>query len=194
MKRSACRPISTPSTRRRARAAPGARRHARRGLHRLSRHASHPGAAGAPPARSPRRNIPATCGRCHADAALMAAYKLPADQLAKFRGSVHGDALFVDEHPSAPTCATCHGAHGARAASGTSRPSAVTATPAPASTSTRARTARRAGRARCPSASAATATTTRRAPDLTLFDTACPTCHAAGSAGVRHGADNSRRC
>jgi Doubled CXXCH motif (Paired_CXXCH_1) len=62
-----------------------------------------------------RRNVPATCGRCHADKRLMAAYNLPADQLDKFRGSVHGVALFVDDHPSAPTCATCHGAHGASA-------------------------------------------------------------------------------
>ncbi len=55
------------------------------------------------------RNIPTTCGRCHADHELMAAYNLPADQVDKVRGSVHGTALFVDEHPSAPTCTTCHG-------------------------------------------------------------------------------------
>lgn len=61
------------------------------------------------------RNIPATCGRCHADQELMAAYKLPADQVDKFRRSVHGTALFVDEHPLAPTCTTCHGKHGAAA-------------------------------------------------------------------------------
>lgn len=58
-----------------------------------------------------RENVPATCGRCHADAQLMAAYQLPADQLERFRASVHGVALLVDEHPAAPTCATCHGAH-----------------------------------------------------------------------------------
>lgn len=58
------------------------------------------------------RNIPATCGRCHADAQLMGSYGLAADQVEKFRQSVHGKALFVDEHPAAPTCATCHGAHG----------------------------------------------------------------------------------
>jgi hypothetical protein len=60
-----------------------------------------------------RRNIPATCGRCHSDQALMAEYKLPADQVDKFRHSVHGVALFDEDHPDAPTCATCHGAHGA---------------------------------------------------------------------------------
>ena len=61
------------------------------------------------------RNVPETCARCHSDAALMAQYKLPADQLEKFRKSVHGVALFKEDHPSAPTCARCHGSHGATA-------------------------------------------------------------------------------
>ena len=64
------------------------------------------------------RNIPDTCGRCHADQQLMAAYNLPADQVDRFRRSVHGTALYVDEHPLAPTCATCHGTHGAAALQG----------------------------------------------------------------------------
>ncbi len=59
------------------------------------------------------RNIPATCGRCHSDAQLMAPYGIATDQQEKFRDSVHGRALFIEEHPGAPTCATCHGAHGA---------------------------------------------------------------------------------
>jgi len=62
-----------------------------------------------------RLNISATCGRCHSNRDLMAEYHLPADQAEKFRSSVHGVALFIEEHPSAPTCATCHGAHGAAA-------------------------------------------------------------------------------
>ncbi len=62
-----------------------------------------------------RRNISATCGHCHSDPALMAQYNLPADQVEKFRRSVHGVALFDEDHPMAPTCATCHGAHGASA-------------------------------------------------------------------------------
>jgi NAD-dependent SIR2 family protein deacetylase len=66
-----------------------------------------------PTSPTARRNIPETCGRCHSDQALMGAYKMPADQVEKFRHSVHGIALFDEEHPSAPTCATCHGAHGA---------------------------------------------------------------------------------
>lgn len=58
-------------------------------------------------------NVPDTCGRCHSDQELMSAYGFPADQVEKFRSSVHGVALLIDRHPSAPTCATCHGAHGA---------------------------------------------------------------------------------
>lgn len=61
------------------------------------------------------RNVPETCARCHSDAALMGEYKLPADQLEKFRKSVHGDSLYSEGHPSAPTCARCHGSHGATA-------------------------------------------------------------------------------
>ena len=54
-----------------------------------------------------------TCGRCHADATLMAKYGLPADVVQDFRGSVHGKALIEGEHPAAPGCTECHGSHGA---------------------------------------------------------------------------------
>jgi len=64
------------------------------------------------------QRVPATCGRCHADEKLMAIYNIPAVQLDAFRASVHGVALFVEQHPDAPTCATCHGAHGATALNG----------------------------------------------------------------------------
>jgi hypothetical protein len=60
-----------------------------------------------------RRNISATCGRCHSAQDMMAAYDLPADQAEKFQRGVHSTALLVEEHPVAPTCATCHGNHGA---------------------------------------------------------------------------------
>jgi hypothetical protein len=68
-----------------------------------------------PTSPTSRHNISVTCGRCHSDQALMAEYSLPADQVEKFASSVHGLALFVGDHPSAPTCASCHGAHGALA-------------------------------------------------------------------------------
>ena len=66
-----------------------------------------------PTSPTARQNILVTCGRCHSDQTLMGEYNLPADQVEKFRTSVHGVSLLDDEHPSAPTCATCHGAHGA---------------------------------------------------------------------------------
>jgi len=153
-------------------------------------HGVHRIVAGVDPA-SPvaPRNVPATCGRCHADAALMASYKLPADSVEQFRGSVHGVALFVDEHPAAPTCSTCHGAHGANTLDGGSIAAAC---------------------GRCHGRTAeylndgphrpASAAADKRAdcvachgyhdtkrPDQTLFATACPSCHAAGSSALATG-------
>jgi hypothetical protein len=58
-------------------------------------------------------NIAQTCARCHADAAYMQGYSIPTDQFAKYRASVHHDALAVRGDLSAPTCSTCHGNHGA---------------------------------------------------------------------------------
>ncbi len=60
-----------------------------------------------------------TCSTCHADAALMGDYvtgtgrPLPIDQYARWRESVHAEALLVREDLSAPTCNDCHGNHGA---------------------------------------------------------------------------------
>jgi cytochrome b subunit of formate dehydrogenase len=50
--------------------------------------------------RSPiaRTNVPATCGKCHADI------------LRTYTDSVHGDAL-AHGHSSAPVCTDCHGEH-----------------------------------------------------------------------------------
>ncbi len=59
-----------------------------------------------------RQNIPATCGKCHSDRGLMAAFGIPANQEELFERSIHGVALRA-QHPAAPTCTSCHGAHGA---------------------------------------------------------------------------------
>ena len=56
--------------------------------------------------------IATTCGRCHADAATMKGYNLPADQVARYSKSVHAQELAAGDN-SAPTCTTCHGNHGA---------------------------------------------------------------------------------
>lgn len=58
-------------------------------------------------------NIPQTCGRCHADANLMKAYRIPTDQLEEYKQSVHARALFEKKDMSAPACNSCHGNHGA---------------------------------------------------------------------------------
>lgn len=54
-----------------------------------------------------------TCGRCHADAKYMEPYKIPTDQLAKYKKSVHWNMMAVKGDLSAPTCNDCHGNHGA---------------------------------------------------------------------------------
>jgi len=65
--------------------------------------------------RSPvhKLNIPRTCSRCHSNATLMAAYKIPSDQFEKYQKSIHGILLLEKNDRSAPTCADCHGNHGA---------------------------------------------------------------------------------
>ena len=54
-----------------------------------------------------------TCGRCHGDAKYMAGYNIPTDQLAKYKTSVHSQAMTVRGDLAAPTCNDCHGNHGA---------------------------------------------------------------------------------
>ena len=54
-----------------------------------------------------------TCGSCHANAEYMAPYKIPTDQLAKYKKSVHSKIMTVKGDLSAPTCNDCHGNHGA---------------------------------------------------------------------------------
>jgi len=64
-------------------------------------------------------HVAETCSRCHSDAKRMAAYKddygrpLPVDQYARWRGSVHANAMFAKGDLTAPTCNDCHGNHGA---------------------------------------------------------------------------------
>ena len=74
--------------------------------------------------RSPRslvhpKNVPDTCGGCHADAEYMAGYvgrdgePLPTHQLEEYRSSVHGRALLESGDTGAPACNDCHGNHAA---------------------------------------------------------------------------------
>ncbi|MGQ0736748.1 MAG: cytochrome c3 family protein [Acidobacteriota bacterium] len=59
------------------------------------------------------KNISETCGRCHADAALMVAFGHTSTPVADWSTSVHATALVRRGDTSAPTCNTCHGSHGA---------------------------------------------------------------------------------
>lgn len=58
-------------------------------------------------------NVPATCGRCHANAEYMAGYAIPTNQLAEYDSSVHANALLRKRDIAAPACNDCHGNHGA---------------------------------------------------------------------------------
>jgi hypothetical protein len=69
-------------------------------------HAADPSAAVHP------RNQPATCGTCHADAALMGRYGLRSDAPELYSRSVHGRAV-ADDRLASPACSDCHGHHGA---------------------------------------------------------------------------------
>jgi predicted CXXCH cytochrome family protein len=65
------------------------------------------------------KNVPATCGACHADADYMRGYldsggePLPTDQLENYSASVHGRALLEEGDLGAPSCNDCHGNHAA---------------------------------------------------------------------------------
>jgi predicted CXXCH cytochrome family protein len=54
-----------------------------------------------------------TCGSCHGNAEYMAPYKIPTDQMAKYKKSVHRKMMIEKGDLSAPTCNDCHGNHGA---------------------------------------------------------------------------------
>jgi hypothetical protein len=54
-----------------------------------------------------------TCGSCHANAKYMASYKIPTDQLEKYKKSIHWHMMTNNGDLSAPTCNDCHGNHGA---------------------------------------------------------------------------------
>lgn len=58
-------------------------------------------------------NVPATCGKCHSDAALMGRYGHTDDPVAEYKAGVHGKALLAGGRDTAPDCTRCHGSHGA---------------------------------------------------------------------------------
>ena len=58
-------------------------------------------------------NVPDTCGHCHSNPQYMAEYKIPTDQVEKYKRSVHAQMVLVQRDFSAPVCNSCHGNHGA---------------------------------------------------------------------------------
>jgi hypothetical protein len=59
------------------------------------------------------QNVAELCGSCHGNAAYMAEYDIPTDQLERYQLSVHRRQLVEAGDLSAPTCNDCHGNHGA---------------------------------------------------------------------------------
>jgi cytochrome b6 len=64
------------------------------------------------------KNVPATCGQCHASPAHMRGFVLddgrtpiPTDQLEQYKNSIHGRAVFEKNDLGAPVCNSCHGNH-----------------------------------------------------------------------------------
>ena len=58
-------------------------------------------------------NVAETCSKCHASGDYMRGFGIPSDQYAKYKTSVHAQALYEKQDLSAPTCNDCHGNHGA---------------------------------------------------------------------------------
>lgn len=65
-----------------------------------------------------RKDVPALCGHCHSDAALMRQYNpsLRTDQFSQYQTSVHGK-LFARGDSKVAVCTDCHGVHDLRAPS-----------------------------------------------------------------------------
>jgi cytochrome b6-f complex iron-sulfur subunit len=56
-----------------------------------------------------RLEVPTLCGDCHADVERMNPYGLRTDQLARYKTSVHGKALFGQKDTRVAVCTDCHG-------------------------------------------------------------------------------------
>jgi predicted CXXCH cytochrome family protein len=61
-----------------------------------------------------RKGTPEFCARCHSDIEFMKQFnpRLPTDQMALYRTSVHGKQLLEQGDIKAAICTDCHGAHG----------------------------------------------------------------------------------
>lgn len=92
--------------------------HSERGIHCDDCHGGDPSALRAEAAHSGdflgdpgKLEVVRLCGSCHSDVERMRPFGLPADQVAEFRTSRHGQLLLGEGNTDAPTCADCHDAH-----------------------------------------------------------------------------------
>jgi hypothetical protein len=135
-------------------------------------------------------NVPATCARCHEDAALMSKHGLPATAPRDYRAGVHGVALLARGATAAPSCASCHGNHtavppGHRSVAmvcGKCHPRSEEAFTA----SVHATVAAFKGCVECHG------NHDIRHPTPRLFDTACVRCHATGTPAFARGQELER--
>lgn len=68
-------------------------------------------AAGDPASSVAKKNLPNTCGKCHANPEFLASHQIPfAHPVEAYRLSVHGRALAAG-NASAPSCSDCHSNH-----------------------------------------------------------------------------------
>lgn len=148
-------------------------------------HGSHgilPAAAPASPVHP--RNVPATCGKCHTDAALMTSHGHTATPSQEYPQSVHGVLLLVKGDNSAPQCATCHGHHGA------APPGFAAATQVCAKCHVQeSEFFRRSPHQKIEDQSFNTCSVCHgshevRRAELGIYDTACKVCHAAADKGM----------
>lgn len=65
-----------------------------------------------PASTASKGRVVETCTSCH-NAKYMKGRSLPADQLQRYRLSVHGQKRLKERDPGAPACSDCHGNHGA---------------------------------------------------------------------------------
>jgi hypothetical protein len=92
--------------------------HSERGIQCHDCHGGIPSALEAEPAHAGdflgtpgKVEIVRLCGSCHSDVERMRPFGLPADQVAEFRTSRHGQLLLEEGNTDGPTCSDCHDAH-----------------------------------------------------------------------------------
>ncbi len=58
-----------------------------------------------------KQKIALVCGECHADVETMNFYGTRTDQLARYKTSIHGKKLFLENNKHVAVCSDCHGYH-----------------------------------------------------------------------------------